>query len=185
MDSSFYYVSKIFNHNFILEKYAQGDTEFFFYNLPRTNPWKLSDPDGWPSESFRRDFCDYKLHLFKLWVPLSFLVCPVSWRRSTAPPESHEGQWEGNQQRLWSHIQYRNYLLPLGESFSPRVRLGCVLLCPEWHSDRNWRGSWAQTLSSNGPWLLSVSDPLCSQQSLWWFVSQFLIDTKIIPMSRA
>ena len=126
MDSSFYYVSKIFNHNFILEKYAQGDTEFFFYNLPRTNPWKLSDPDGWPSESFRRDFCDYKLQLFKLWVPLSFLVCPVSWRRSTAPPESHEGQWEGNQQRLWSHIQYRNHLLPLGESLSPRVTQLCT-----------------------------------------------------------
>ena len=71
------------------------DTELFFYNLPRTNPWKLSDPDGWPSESFRRDFCDYELPLFNLWVPCSFLVCPVSWRRSTAPPETTKANDKG------------------------------------------------------------------------------------------
>ena len=30
-----------------------------------------------------------------------------------------------------------------------------------------------------------VSDPLWSQQSLWWLVTQSLVDTKIIPVSRA
>ena len=40
-------------------------------------------------------------------------------------------------------------------------------------------------LSSSGACILSVSDPLWSQQSLWWFVAQSLVDTNIIPTSRA
>ena len=52
MDSSFYYVSKIFNHNFILEKYAQGDTELFFIICPgQTHGNSLTLMDGQVSHS--------------------------------------------------------------------------------------------------------------------------------------
>ena len=52
MDSSFYYVSKIFNHNFILEKYAQGDTEFFFIICPgQTHGNSVTQMDGHMSRS--------------------------------------------------------------------------------------------------------------------------------------
>ena len=53
MDSSFYYVSKIFNHNFILEKYAQGDTEFFFFIIcpGQTHGNSVTQMDGQVSRS--------------------------------------------------------------------------------------------------------------------------------------
>ena len=139
--------------------------------FPRRNPWRLSEPDGQPSDPFERGYLDCELYLFSHRVPHSFLECPVTSRRSGAVPESHEGQRQGNQQRFWSHIQYRNHLLPLGESPSPRVRLGCVLLCSEWHSsDRNCRGSWAQTRSSNGAWIHCGSNRAygCLSLSLWF-----------------
>ena len=52
MDSSFYYVSKIFNHNFIPEKYAQGDTKFLFIICPgRTHGNSVTQMDGQVSRS--------------------------------------------------------------------------------------------------------------------------------------
>ena len=133
------------------------DTELFFYNLPRTNPWKLSDPDGWPSESFRRDFCDYELHLFNLWVPCSFLVCPVSWRRSTAPPESHDGQRQGNQQRFWSHIQCKKpppYTWRKPQSKSQTRLCTTVLWVTQW-----WKLQGELSTNSEQQWGLDAESP--------------------------
>ena len=118
--------------------------------FPQDKPWRLSDPVRQSSDSSRKVCHDHQLHLFSHWVPHSFLVCSVFKRRPTDPPESHEGQGEENQQRVWSHIPQKIKILPLEESLSPRVRLGCVLLCSEWHR-RELQGELSTLWAAAGP----------------------------------
>ena len=158
---------------------AQGDTGLFF---PRTNPWRLSETDGRPSDPLRRGFVDYKLYFLNINDTHSLLVCPVSGRRSTDPPESIKRQGKGKQQRIWSNLGQFIQILPLEERLSANVRLSCVLLCPEWHSDGDCMGSWAQTQSRAGAWMLSLSDwsslvpaqsvVVCLSASGWYKVIQ-------------
>ena len=168
LDPFFCYINKNFKRDFYPRDLCPRSQRTLLFS-PRTNPWWLSEPDGWPSDPFGRGYLDCELYLFSHHVPHSFLVCPVSWRRSSAPPESHEDQRQENQQRFWSHIQCKNHLLPLGESLSPGVRLGCVLLCSGWHSNGNCMGSWAQTLSSDRAWMHCGSNRACGclSLSLW------------------
>lgn len=140
------------------------------------DPRRFSDPETRSSDPFRRWLPIYKLHLFYHNVPNSFLVCPISWTRSTAPSESDNCQQQGNQQRLWSYIWQRDHVLPLAESLSAGVRFSRVLLCSGWHSDRNCRGSWAQTLRSKRKpnfWSSTFASP-CFPFGSSWFLQSLL-----------
>ena len=126
----------------------------------RKKPWSLSDPERRSSDSLRRWLPIYKLYLFNHKVPDSFLVCPISWRRSRAVFESYNKQQQGKQQRFWSYIWWRIHFLPLTKSLCQRVRLSCVVLCSERHNDKNHRRSWVQTqriqgslISDHLPWI--------------------------------
>ena len=103
----------------------------------------------------------------------------------------HRSSWKPRRTRrresakVWSHIPQKIKILPLEESLSPRVRLGCVLLCSEWHREGNCRGSWTHSEQQRGLGAERLTIWFTLWHSLWCFVSQSLVDTKLIQMPRA
>ena len=112
----------------------------------RREQWWLSEPDRRPSDCLRGGAHDPELHLpdhvFRF---LSFLVCPASQQSSSIPPEGLNDKPEARAWRFSGHSCSEWQVLPPAETGRASIRLGCVLLCSEWHSDAGLRGSWAQT----------------------------------------
>ena len=124
----------------------------------RRDQWWLSDPDRRPSDCLRGGSHDPELHLpGHIFKCLSFLVCPASQQSSSTPPEGLDDRAKAKEGRFSGHSCSEWQVLPPAETGSASIRLGCVLLCSEWHSDTGLRGSWAQTQSADGA--LAVGSP--------------------------
>ena len=115
----------------------------FFFSL-RRHQWRLGDPDRTCCYPPREDISDSEVYLPVQLFRFSFLVCPVPKQRAWAAPEKLIKP-EGDQQRFWSHSYLEWQLLPPAEILRANIRLSCVLLRSEWHSERGRRGSWTQT----------------------------------------
>ena len=117
----------------------------------RRDQWWLSEPDRRPSDCLRGGSHDPELHLPDCWFfSLSFLVYPASQQSSSTPSEGLDVRPEAKEWRFSGHSCSEWQVLPPAETGSASIRLGCVLLCSEWHSDTGLRGSWAQTQSADG-----------------------------------
>ena len=132
----------------------------------RRDQWWLSEPDRRPSDCLRGGSHDPELHLPDCWFFfLSLLVRPASQQSSSTPPEGLNSRQEGRAWRFSGHSCSEWQVLPPAETGSASIRLGCVLLCSEWHSDTGLRGSWAQTQSADAA--LAVGSPARG----WLFLS--------------
>ena len=56
-----------------------------------------------------------------------------------------EAEFKKSELRRFSFLKIKKSFLPPEETLSPLERLGQVLLCCEWHSAWDYRGSWTQT----------------------------------------
>ena len=107
----------------------------------RRDQWWLSEPDRRPSDCLRGDSHDPELHLPDCWLySLSLLVRPASQQSSLTPPERLGERPEAEEWRFSGHSCSEWQVLPPAETGSASIRLGCVLLCSEWHSDTQLQG---------------------------------------------
>ena len=132
----------------------------------RRDQWWLSEPDRRPSDCLRGGSHDPELHLPDCcFFSLSFLVYPASQQSSSTPSEGLDVRPEAKDWRFSGHSCSEWQVLPPAEMGSASIRLGCVLLCSEWHSDTGLQGSRAQTQSADG--VLAVGSPARG----WLFLS--------------
>ena len=117
---------------------------FFYFYFLRRDQWRLSDPDKRRCYPPREGTSDSEVYLPVQLSSCSFLVCPVPKQRAWAAPEKLIRK-PGDQQRFWSHSYLEWQLLPPAEILRANIRLSCVLLRSEGHSEGGCRGSWTQT----------------------------------------
>ena len=94
--------------------------------------------------------CEAELYLSDYWFnPCPSLVCAICQSSLDTAQELHRQQ-EDRTASFPCHSPWEQQLLPQAEVLSAAVRLCPVLLCSEWHSEGDCRGSCTQTKGAGG-----------------------------------
>ena len=108
----------------------------------------------WPRQKVgfchRGVLCEAELYLSDYWFsPFPFLVCAICQSSLDTAQEIHRQQ-EDRTASFLCNSPWEQQLLPQAEVLSAAVGLCPVLLCSEWHSEGDCRGSCTQTKGAGG-----------------------------------